>query len=89
MEIDVIRQLEELVRAFGVKLMRMDNRMTEETALMEFDQGLRRFLGYPYEIERGFQYPSGCKNRDSAGNDAQASGYQRSIAAMAGRSLSR
>ena len=55
MEIDVIRQLEELVRAFGVKLMRMDNRMTEETALMEFDQGLRRFLGYPYEIERGFR----------------------------------
>lgn len=47
MQIDFLRQLEELVKAFGVNVMYL-NRKVEPDA--EYDQGLRRFLQYPNVI---------------------------------------
>lgn len=43
MQIDFLRQLEELVRAFGVNVMRLNNQTEPDT---EFDQGLRKYLRY-------------------------------------------
>lgn len=47
MQINFIRQLEELVRAFGVNVMYLSSMMDPDT---EYDQGLRKFLQYPADI---------------------------------------
>lgn len=47
MQIDPMVQLEELIRAFGVNVMRLDSRMPADT---EYDRGLRRCLQYPNDI---------------------------------------
>lgn len=52
MQIDFLRQLEELVKAFGVNVMYL-NRKLEPDA--EYDQGLRRFLQYPNVILGGIK----------------------------------
>lgn len=47
MQIDLMRQLEELVKAFGISVMYLSSQMNPDT---EYDQGLRRFLQYPHDI---------------------------------------
>lgn len=49
MQIDFVRQLEELVKAFGINVMHLSNQMNPDT---EYDQGLRRFLQCPDDILR-------------------------------------
>lgn len=44
MQVDFLRQLEELVKAFGVHAMVLNSRMEADT---EYDQGLRKCLQYP------------------------------------------
>lgn len=53
MQIDLIKQLEELVKAFGVKLMRLNSQMDAKLIGLEFDQGLRSFLGYSHDVVEG------------------------------------
>ena len=49
MQVDLIRQLEELVNAFGINVMCLSSQTNPDT---EYDQGLRRFLQYPDDILR-------------------------------------
>lgn len=52
MQIDLIRQLEELVKAFGINAMRLSSQTGADT---EYDQGLRRCLQYPDDIVNGIK----------------------------------
>lgn len=52
MQIDFLRQLEELVKAFGVNVMYLNRKMEPDA---EYDQGLRRFLQYPNVILGGIK----------------------------------
>lgn len=47
MQTDFLRQLEELVRAFGINTMYLNSRIDPDT---EYDQGLRKCLRYPNTI---------------------------------------
>lgn len=47
MQVDLLRQLEELVKAFGVNVMYLNRQMEPDT---EYDRGLRSFLQYPSAI---------------------------------------
>lgn len=49
MQVDLIRQLEELVNAFGINVMCLSSQTNPD---IEYDQGLRRFLQYPDDILR-------------------------------------
>lgn len=49
MQIDFVRQLEELVKAFGINVMHLSSQMNPDT---EYDQGLRRFLQCPDDVLR-------------------------------------
>lgn len=47
MQVDVLRQLEELIKAFGINVMKINGQMSPET---EYDQGLRKSLQFPNTI---------------------------------------
>lgn len=53
MQIDLIKQLEELIKSFGIQMLHFGKQMDPEALCMEFDQGLRKFLDYPYGIREG------------------------------------
>ncbi len=55
MEINPVIQLEELVKAFGVKAIHARSDGDYESMYAEFDQGLRKFLEYPLDIQEGLR----------------------------------
>lgn len=55
MEIDIIRQLKELIRVFGIQVTHFGGERDTEALYAKFDQGLRKFLGYPFDVEEGLK----------------------------------
>lgn len=55
MEINPLKQLEELVNMFGVKIMHLRSQGDSDAMYAEFDQGLRKFLEYPNNLSESFR----------------------------------
>lgn len=55
MQIDIIRQLQELMKAFGIQMIYLNSQIDLDVMFAEFDQGLRKFLNYSCDIAKGIK----------------------------------